>query len=277
MKKSVISLFIIIISFSCIRIKFTEKDVFSPKKEIKINGKFAYRQLFIRENDSVSLEAWYLSKPGAKANIIFFHGNGGNLNNVIPFFNMMGDSLNADIFAVTYNGYGLSDGSPTIQGIIEDGDAAYDYFKSNFDNGLPVYAIGYSLGGYAVLNLATRHKVDGVVTVSTFSSSRDLMVYLKKKKAPFILRPFLKLVVDEKVFRLDNVSLSKKLQIPSLFIHGSKDDFIPPYMCQKLYDSCSSSDKKQQYITGSDHISIMHNTRYLSLLVKDIRDLIFKR
>jgi uncharacterized protein len=272
MKKSVIFLFIIFISFSCIKIKFAEKDVFSPKKEIKINAVFAFKQFFIRKNDSISLEAWYMSKPNAKGNIIFFHGNGGNLNNVIPFFNMIGDSLDANIFAVTYSGYGQSDGNPTIQGIIDDGDAAFNYFKSNLDNKLPVYAIGYSLGGFAVLNIATRHKVDGVVTISAFSSSRDLMDYLKKKEAPFFLRPFLKLVVDEKVFRLDNISLSKQIQIPALFIHGEKDDFIPPFMCKKLYDSCSVPNKKQVYIQGADHVTIMHDSRYLKLVVKEIRE-----
>lgn len=277
MKKSVIFLFIIFISFSCIKIKFAEKDVFSPQKEMKMNAVFAFKQLFIRKNDSISIEAWYMSKPKAKANIIFFHGNGGNLNNVISFFNMMGDSLEANILAVTYSGYGLSDGHPTIQGIIDDGDAAYDYFKSDLDNNLPVYAIGYSLGGFAVLNIATRNKVDGVVTISTFSSSRDLMAYLKKKEAPFFLRPFLKLVVDEKVFRLDNISLSKQIQIPALFIHGSKDDFIPPYMCKKLCDSCSASLKIQYILPGADHISIMHDTQYLSLVVNEIKEFIFRK
>ena len=212
-----------------------------------------------------------MTKPNAKANIIFFHGNGGNLNNVIPFFNMMGDSLEANILAVTYSGYGLSDGTPTIQGIIDDGDAAYSYYQANLSNALPVFAIGYSLGGYAVLNIATRHKIDGVVTVSTFSSSRDLMAYLKKKKAPFVLRPFLKTVIDEKVFRLDNVALSKKLQVPALFIHGAKDDFIPPFMCKLLFENCSCSIKKQAYINGADHISIMHDKKFLSLVVKEIK------
>lgn len=277
MRKLLLLLTLLVGASSCIKIKFAEKDVFSPRKEIKINPVFNFKQVFIKENDSLSLQAWYMAKPNARANIIFFHGNGGNLNNVIPFFNKMGDSLEANILAVTYNGYGLSDGSPTIQGIIDDGDAAFNYYQENLINGLPVFAIGYSLGGFAVLNMATRHKLDGVATISTFSSSRDLMGYLKKKKAPFILRPFLKTVIDEKVFRLDNVALSKQLQVPGLFIHGEKDDFIPPYMCKMLYDSCPVTNKRQAYINGSDHISIMHEQKFLSQVVKEIKNFIFQK
>ena len=277
MKRIVLFFSILITVSSCIKVKFAEKDVFSPTKETRLNKAFTFKQIFIKENDSISLEAWTMTKPQAKANIIFFHGNGGNLNNVIKFFNTMADSVSANILAVTYSGYGLSDGKPSIQGIIDDGDAAYSYYSINFNNDLPVYVIGYSLGGFAVLNIATRHKVDGVVTISTFSSSYDLMQYLVKHKSPVLLRPFLKPVVDKKVFQLDNVALAKKLQVPVLFIHGEKDDFIPPFMCKKLFENCPNPSKQQAYINGANHISIMYEAKYLCLVVHEINRFIFSK
>ena len=44
----------------------------------------------------------------------------------------------------------------------------------------------------------------------------------------------------------------KKSKTPILFIHGSKDDFVPEYMCQKLFDA-AGCEKEKLIINGAGH------------------------
>ena len=43
-----------------------------------------------------------------------------------------------------------------------------------------------------------------------------------------------------------------KAKVPILFIHGSKDTFVPTIMCQEIYDCCSSP-KKMLIIEDAAH------------------------
>ena len=44
----------------------------------------------------------------------------------------------------------------------------------------------------------------------------------------------------------------KKSKTPILFIHGDKDDFVPEYMCEKLYDATNCK-KEKIIIHGAGH------------------------
>lgn len=45
----------------------------------------------------------------------------------------------------------------------------------------------------------------------------------------------------------------KKSKIPTLFIHGEDDDFVPYHMMQPLYESCAAADKQMLTVHGSFH------------------------
>ncbi len=44
----------------------------------------------------------------------------------------------------------------------------------------------------------------------------------------------------------------KKSKTPILFIHGSNDDFVPEYMCERLFDTASCK-KEKLIISGAGH------------------------
>ncbi len=177
-------------------------------------------------------------------NLIYFSGNGSNIRSAIPFFNELGNQLNINIFSFNYSGYGLSNGTPSIEGIIKDGAMALDYFDHHYNSeNLPTILLGYSLGGYVALNLINHNTIDKGVIMSTFSSLEDLQQYLLKEALPAIIRPFLKLDIDTTIYKLDNKSLVKLTTKPILYIHGEKDDFIPSSMSYNLYNLSLSPQK----------------------------------
>ena len=44
----------------------------------------------------------------------------------------------------------------------------------------------------------------------------------------------------------------KKSKTPILFIHGSNDDFVPEYMCEKLFNA-ANCEKEKLIINGAGH------------------------
>lgn len=254
----------------CINQKVTEQDVFNPIKEYKISDTFTVQEKLISKNDSIELETWYLTMPEALFNLIYLSGNGSNIRSAIPFFNSFGKQTRLNIFSFNYSGYGLSTGTPSINGIIEDATVALRYFSAIKNNELPTLLMGYSLGGYVALTLSNESLIDKVIVLSTFSSAQELEEYLKKEALPAIARPILKIDVDEKVYSLNNIDNVKKIKKPLLVIHGQRDDFIPPKMGKKLYDLSISERKYFIEIDGADHRSILKEDEKSSQVAYEI-------
>jgi len=257
MKKLLVPIIIISIFQSCISKKVNEVDVFNPIKEFELNSDFSFTRNLIPTNDSTQLETWYITEPNAQFNLIYLSGNGSNIRSAIPFFNALGAQTNLNIFSFNYSGYGLSTGNPTINGIVNDANIALQHFNLIKNNSLPTILLGYSLGGYVALKLSNNSTIDKVILMSTFSSLKELEVFLKKESLPFIIRPFLKITIEDKVYGLTNLEEIKNLEKPLLVINGGSDNFIPPKKKKKLYDSSPSINKKFVQIDGADHRMVL--------------------
>ena len=253
MKKLLLASLVLINFQSCINQKITQSDVFNPVKEFELSNSFHFERNFISNTDSTQIETWYVTEQDASINFIYLSGNGSNIRTAIPFFNELGKQFDLNIFSFNYSGYGLSDGEPSIEGILQDGQIALDYYETILgDQNLPTILFGYSLGGFVALNLSDHDAVDQVVLMSTFSSLKELQEYLIKEALPGVVRPFLKLDIDKSVYTLDNLALISLNTKPILFVHGDEDDFIPSSMSYKLYN-LSNSERKEIKIIERYH------------------------
>ena len=123
-----------IISQSCINQKITQNELFNPVKEFHLDDKFTLTRNYILNSDSTSLESWWITEPNAKFNLIYLSGNGTNVRSAVPFFNELGNQFDLNIFTFNYSGYGLSDGKPSVNGIVNDGNIALNYFQNKIKN-----------------------------------------------------------------------------------------------------------------------------------------------
>lgn len=261
--------YLILLLAGCSTIRFTEQNLFFPFKEYKISDMYSFNRYFIMTDDSLRIESWFLTQEKAKINLLFFPGNGYNLRSRVPFFNKVGKELDANIFAINYRGFGLSEGSPAIEGIIKDGKAALNYFKSHrqLNKGLPTFIVGYSLGSFVALNVGTENFINGFVLIGALTSAEEMIHYLKNKNIPFYAKPFVRIIADENVYQLDNLSLVKKINKPILFVHGTQDDFVPPSMSEKLYKSSIAPAKDLLLIEGANHQTILSDEKFIEKLV----------
>lgn len=262
--------FILLLLTGCINKKITESEVFNPIKEYELISDFSFENKLIEKNDSTEIETWFLTKPDARFNLIYISGNGSNIRSAIPFFNSLGKQSNLNIFSFNYSGYGLSTGTPSISGIVDDARLAIQYFSSIKNNSLPTILMGYSLGGFVALQVGNSEYIDKIVLLSTFTSAQELEFYLKKEALPQIIRPFLKLDVDKNVYALNNLDPLNSIDKPILIIHGGKDDFIPPQMGKKLYDLSKSKQKYFIEIEGADHRTVLKDADKSFIVANEI-------
>jgi len=272
MRKLLFIAAISIVFQGCINQKVTQSDVFNPVKEFELNTGFKFKRDFIQNTDTTQLEYWYITEYNPQFNLIYLSGNGSNVRSAIPFFNELGNQLNLNIFTFNYSGYGLSEGKPTIDGIVRDGKVALDHFKNNIgDQDLPTVLLGYSLGGYVALSIIDTDFIDQGVLMSTFSSLEELQDYLLKEALPGVIRPFLKLDIDTSIYKLNNVKLVQKNNKPLLFIHGGSDDFIPSSMSYGLYNLSPAENKQIKIIENADHRAILKDQDINPKVVAEIK------
>ena len=95
--------------------------------------------------DGERLVGWQLEPARPLADVVYFHGNGGNLSLWLPVFVIL-HRLGYRVLAVDYRGYGLSTGSPTEQGVFRDAEATVRHAARDRTPGRPLVFWGRSLG-----------------------------------------------------------------------------------------------------------------------------------
>lgn len=249
-----VPVFLITVFFSgCFTYHYVEKDLFEPQKETELTSLYQFERFFITTCDSVEIESWWLSREDAELTIFFLPGNSWNLRHRIPAFNMIASRIKANIFAVNYRGYGLSSGEPTVDGICRDGEAAMSFFREHLQpkHELPLYILGFSLGTYISLCLATHHPCDGIILLAAFTCADDVIDDARKKRIPAPIRPFVRIKLDSCLYKLDNLTLVSHISQPILFAHGIRDPYIPVWMSKSLHRSCSAPQKSLALIDGN--------------------------
>ncbi len=132
----------------------------------------------------ITLRGWWIAGEDPRAALVFVHG-GGEDNRSLPYG--AGLALARDLVAHRYallmidlRNYGESDGTPEgiTYGDLESADVigAVDAVAARAP-GLPIAALGFSMGGAAVLRAAAREpRIRAVVTDSAYADARDVAV-----------------------------------------------------------------------------------------------------
>jgi fermentation-respiration switch protein FrsA (DUF1100 family) len=192
--------------------------------------------------DGERLRVWRLARPDARAQVVYFHGNGGNLS-------IWSDILVAlwregyDLIAFDYRGYGLSTGAPSEAGLYRDVDAVVSAVQDQFrQRGIPLVYWGRSLGTTMAAYAATIRPPDGIVLEAGFPSMRTVVR----------TSPVLWALAWFSSYQFPTAQWMAKTKVPVLVLHGDADSVIPYRLGQELYEQLAG-DKRFVTITGGDH------------------------
>ena len=205
-----------------------KKTVFFPEREILLNPgdmSLSYENVFIKTDDGINLNGWYLPHDKAKDTILFFHGNAGNISYRLDKM-MVVMSLGFNIFMVDYRGFGLSQGHPTEEGLYLDAEAAYSYLKDiRGIDAEKIIIYGSSLGSAVAVNLAAKEDSKAIILEGVLSSARDVAARRHPYLPSFAFS-----------YKFDSLKKIKQVKAPKLFLHSANDEVLDIAMAIKLFN-----------------------------------------
>jgi uncharacterized protein len=193
-------------------------------------------------SDGETIHGWWLPAPDARAHVVYFHGNGGNLSlwsDILVAIRQRGLS----VFALDYRGYGRSTGEPSEQGLYKDVDATLVWLEGGaLAPGVPVIYWGRSLGATMAAYAASRRAPDGVILEAGFPESRAVLTG----------SPLMWALSWLSSYRFPTAEWMREVQAPALVLHGDRDSVVPFRAGRRLYEALPGP---RQFVTieGGDH------------------------
>jgi pimeloyl-ACP methyl ester carboxylesterase len=200
-----------------------------------------YQQVRLTTSDGEHLVGWQLEPEQPRADIVYFHGNGGNLSVWLPVLSAL-HRMQYRVLAVDYRGYGLSTGAPTEKGVYLDAEAIVRHAARSRPHDRPFVFWGRSLGA-AIAASATHHVVpDGLILEGAFPEKAAVI------RQQLLLRT-LNLFAS---YRFATADLLRGFRQPVLVMHGERDSIIPFALGRELFDGLGAR-KQFVAILGADH------------------------
>jgi len=187
-------------------------------------GLAGLKEVQLDTSDGLHLLAWYVPPPEGKPVVLYFPGNGGNLNN-------RGDRLlrlaNAGmgVLMPEYRGYGGNAGNPSESSFYTDAEAAMAFLRNDgiADDRIVLY--GESLGTGVATRLASEHKVAALILEAPYTSITAMAA------AQFYFLPISLMLKD----RFGSLSRIGNIHAPILVLQGDRDEIVPPALGQQLF------------------------------------------
>lgn len=225
-----------------------------------------YREYRIRTSDGEDLLAWRLEAPDPSAEVVFFHGNAGNLSSWCDLLEQIRQQ-GLTVTALDYRGYGDSSGTPSEQGLYRDVEAFLQtYWNEIRQQGLPVVYWGRSLGGPVAGYAVQQREPHGLILEATFPSKDSLLDH----------SPLFKLLSPFSRYRFPTAEFLQGRRCPTLLVHGDRDPVVPFVQGEVLFKALAAP-KEFYRVGGAGHndtqqVGGQAYWRRLAQFIREIRE-----
>ena len=190
----------------------------------------------VRLGDAPRLHGWFV--PGdPRWTLLWLHGNAGNVSHRLPWLRTLRATLGWGVLLIDYQGYGLSEGSPSEAGTFRDARVAREYLLARPEldpRGLVYY--GESLGGAVAAQLAAEAPPACLVLQSSFTSLLDMArLHYPFLPANLLMRS-----------RYDTLESLSQVRAPVFVAHGQRDEIVPVAQARRLYEA--AAEPKRLYL-----------------------------
>jgi uncharacterized protein len=245
---------------------------FAGESETPASLHLDYHPLSVSTEDGEVLAAWWMPHADARADVLYFHGNGGNLSLWLPVLAGI-HARGLNVLAFDYRGYGRSTGRPTEAGLYRDATAIVQEVRRlrerdqrlppegevppkggthhpgprrsappHTERTRPVIYWGRSLGGAVAAYATSRAPPDGLILESAFVDKAAVI------RDHLVLRT-LNLLAS---YRFETALLLRDFHGPTLVMHGDADTVVPYAAGRELFDRLGGT-KRFVTLTGGDH------------------------
>ena len=196
--------------------------------------------------DGLRLMSWYRPAAEDRETIVYFHGNGGHIGyrgaKARPYLD-----AGYGMLLVSYRGYGGNPGSPSEDGLYEDGRATLGFLAARGVEPGHIVLYGESLGSGVAVQMALEQAqaarpLAAVVLEAPFTSTADVGA------SHYPWAPVRWLMKD----RFDSQSKIAGIQAPVLIVHGGRDRVVPIRFGEALY-AAAAAPKDALWIPDATH------------------------
>lgn len=173
--------------------------------------------------DGEKVIVWHVPARPGRPVILFFPGNGDFLAGRVSRFKGI-TSDGTGLVALSYRGYAGSTGSPSEEGLLLDGAAAYAFTAARYDPSR-IVAWGFSLGTGVAVAITSEHPVGKLILEAPYTSTVDVAASL------FPIVPVSLLMRDP--FHSDRRIAG--VAVPLLVMHGDADPAINIAFGERLF------------------------------------------
>ena len=219
------------------------------------------------------LHGWWLpaATTPALGSVLHLHGNAANVSNHLPLVAWL-PPAGFDVLMIDYRGFGRSEGRPTLDGCVEDAAAALAALRARPGTDPHRLAVfGQSLGGATALRLLARDSAG--VRLAIIDSAFDSYRAIARDAAlsSVVLAPFLPLALPMLPPAADDpVTALAAVQVPLVFVHGTRDQVIKPAHSERLY-AAAREPKQLLRVEGALHLEATQRPEVRAQLLARLR------
>jgi len=244
------------------RLIFFPERLPGPPPLPRIPGRVVEHVSFPAADGTALRGVWLGPEPGAarakgapaRPVVLYSHGNAGHLGYRLDRLAALA-ALDVDVLLYDYRGFGESQGSPSVDGVVDDAAGALAWIEAR---GVPAGRIvlyGESIGSGVSTALARRRdlRVGGLVLESPFRSLRAMAGRVIPFLGPLLLSR-----------DLPNDEVVREWRGPLLVIHSRADEVVPFDQGRAVHEACPSARKAFLELDGFGHNDpVWLDSRYL--------------
>lgn len=211
----------------------------------------AHENVTVESRDGLRLAAKFYEVKGAKRTVILVHGyrSEGCFDFGVFAQRYLGNKYN--VLLIDQRSHGSSEGEYICYGVKERFDVATwaHYLVERFPK-YSIYLHGLSMGAATVLmasGLPLVENVKAVIADCGFTSPVDEFAHVMRTSFKLPTFPllnfaslFCKKLADFDIDEYSTLDAMKVNDLPIMFIHGEKDNFVPFWMSQAAYEACKT-------------------------------------
>ncbi|GAA5938554.1 alpha/beta hydrolase [Sporobolomyces koalae] len=215
-----------------------------------------YEDIDLTTPDGLKIKAFLMlyEREGVSARdrptVLLLHANAGNVGHRLPIAKVFHNRMRCNVLALSYRGYGKSEGSANEKGLKLDAQTALDFVLSHDKlEKTPIWLYGQSIGGAVAVFLASQNpqRVRGLIIENTFLSLTKLVPHILPFLAPFV--PYLL----HQIWPSEKYISTLPTDFPVLFLAGSQDELVEPGQMKGLWEACSSNRKEWKEFERGTH------------------------
>jgi fermentation-respiration switch protein FrsA (DUF1100 family) len=240
---------------------FHERLIFFPSAALTATPaalQLPYEDAYITTAGGTIIHGWYIPADAGPLfhknfTMLLFHGNAGNISHRLDYIKIFHE-LGLNSLIIDYQGYGRSNGKPSVKGTENDALAAWNWLIA--EQGAAEERIvlhGHSLGGGVAGWLAGQVRPAGLILEGTFPSLADV------GKAAYPFLPVKMLIKD--MYNTKETLRGK--DIPALFMHSREDRVVPYSLGNELYESYTGPKTFLQLIGDHGGAFVLSGEKYI--------------